>query len=621
MVFLTGTQIITGGLMALSLILVSVNFIFFMKTRETLKNLKHSLSERTRENALQSATLTALIGSLPDYIITTDHNVPHNVSAENNDYEDFITDGDGNERLLRTIKKPLAQDGVTVAILSISRDITAERAARLSAAVQQQYTKTLSDALAKITKSPTISSGVLKDAADVITMEGCLALKTFRVNVWFTKGNNTGLENISCYNSHIEGHCFQADFDLTVLSEYAKLLQTERLIITNEIDEQSFYSEEYSRILCAGLDAPIRVDGRLMGVVCAEQNRNDEYPQRREWQSEEQAFVSSLADLMALAIACHQRRKARDEAQSANRTKSAFISNMCHEMRTPLSVIMGMTEIIYSNDHLPPDAADGLDKIATSSTHLLGIINDISDFSKIEANVLELYPAEYAVMDMVGGSVRQNIMRKNDKPIIFEQNVKDINHASLIGDEPRIRQILNNLLSNAFKYTEKGKVTLTAKTEPGKAGDTAILTLSVSDTGKGMTKEQLGKLFDEYSRFDKNSPMIGYGTGLGLAITQRLVGLMDGTIQVESAADVGSLFIIRLPQRIPESDGLLRSRLTAITEMCRSFNRKGALDLISEINPQDGGTKALMAKITSALHENDFEEAEKHTAEYTSLLG
>ncbi|MCL2109459.1 MAG: response regulator, partial [Oscillospiraceae bacterium] len=244
-----------------------------------------------------------------------------------------------------------------------------------------------------------------------------------------------------------------------------------------------------------------------------------------------------------------QLAKERAEVEMGSKAKSAFLANMSHEIRTPMNAIWGITEILIQDDNLPEKVKEGLHKIYNSCDLLLGIINDILDFSKIEAGKLDILPAEYSVSDLINDSINLNIMRIGDKPIEFEVHVDESIPAKLIGDQLRIKQIMNNILSNAFKYTDKGKVTLNVFSEviEDSNAEKVTLVISVQDTGLGMTEEQVGKLFDEYSRFHQATSRSVEGTGLGLSITQRLISLMDGKIEVDSEPGKGTLFTIRLP--------------------------------------------------------------------------
>jgi len=237
-------------------------------------------------------------------------------------------------------------------------------------------------------------------------------------------------------------------------------------------------------------------------------------------------------------------------AKMANQAKSLFLAHMSHEIRTPMNSILGVTEILMQQETLPAKIDEGLGKIYSSCNLLLGIINDILDFSKIESGKLEVVPAQYKVANMINDALQLNVMRLASKPIDLELHIEETIPEKLVGDELRIKQILNNLLSNAFKYTDAGKVTLSIKTESADPllSDHVTLVLSVRDTGYGMSEKQLARLFEEYTRFHNKAGKTIEGTGLGLSIVKRLISIMGGEIHVESALNAGSYFVVRLPQ-------------------------------------------------------------------------
>ena len=229
-------------------------------------------------------------------------------------------------------------------------------------------------------------------------------------------------------------------------------------------------------------------------------------------------------------------------AEESNKAKSDFLARVSHEIRTPMNAILGITEIQLQDEKHPPITKEAFERIYNSGDLLLGIINDILDLSKIEAGKLVLSPGQYDTASLIHDTAQLNILRYETKPIEFVLEVKEDLPLLLIGDELRIKQILNNLLSNAFKYTEQGTVKLTVCAEEN------TLVFKVSDTGQGMSPDQLEKLGTEYSRFNMEANRETEGTGLGMNITRNLVHLMNGSLSVESTFGVGSTFTVRLPQ-------------------------------------------------------------------------
>ena len=234
------------------------------------------------------------------------------------------------------------------------------------------------------------------------------------------------------------------------------------------------------------------------------------------------------------------------DAESANHTKSAFLAKMSHEIRTPMNAILGISGIQLQNESLSQNIKEAFARIFNSGDLLLGIINDILDMSKIEAGKLELMPVQYDVASMICDTVFLNMIKCENKSVEFILNVDENVPAALFGDELRIKQILNNLLSNAFKYTNAGEVELAVSAEY--ANDFVTLVFNVRDTGQGMTAEQLKMLFEDYSRFNLDANRATEGTGLGMSITRNLINQMEGNILVESEPDKGSLFTICLKQ-------------------------------------------------------------------------
>ena len=262
------------------------------------------------------------------------------------------------------------------------------------------------------------------------------------------------------------------------------------------------------------------------------------------------SLLSALLCVMLFRIA-----QAKLAADLKTQQKSNFLATMSHEIRTPLNAILGMTEIQMQNASHPPSTSEAFIKINNSGNLLLNIINDILDLSKIESGKLELVPVNYDVSSLINDIVQLNFIRYESKPIEFNLEIDENIPSTLVGDELRIKQILNNVLSNAFKFTDKGEVTLSAAAECIGRGGAILVTLvfQVKDTGQGMTAEQVSKLFDESTRFNMEANRTTEGAGLGMTITRNLIELMYGKITVKSAVGEGTTVTVRLPQK---TDGI-----------------------------------------------------------------
>jgi adenylate cyclase len=248
---------------------------------------------------------------------------------------------------------------------------------------------------------------------------------------------------------------------------------------------------------------------------------------------------AELADLV------EKLKVARDAADQANRTKSNFLANMSHELRTPLNAIIGYSEILQEDaaDKGDTTQIDDLQRIESAGRHLLALINNILDLSKIEAGKMDVFIEEVDVEALIEEvvSIVKPLADKN------ENVVKVICPADIGGfrsDQTKVKQCLLNLLSNANKFTSKGTLTLTAARE-----DNARISFRVSDTGVGMTKEQLGRLFEAFSQADASTTKRFGGTGLGLAITKHFCAMLGGDVAVESSPGNGSSFTITFPDR------------------------------------------------------------------------
>ncbi|MDR2180021.1 MAG: response regulator [Synergistaceae bacterium] len=261
-------------------------------------------------------------------------------------------------------------------------------------------------------------------------------------------------------------------------------------------------------------------------------------------------FISSLALGMTIKFQTHVYEEEKKKAESASRAKSEFMATMSHEIRTPLNAIIGLSEIQLQKS-LPTETHNDLEKIYSAGSSLLAVINDMLDISKIEAGSLELVRVEYGTPSLINDAVQLNIVRIGSKSITFDLDLDETLPTGLYGDELRMKQILNNLLSNAFKYTKAGNVSLQVSWEE-RNGD-ALLTFVVRDTGVGIQKKDFEKLFSKYNQLDAKANREIEGTGLGLSITKKLLDMMGGTISVDSVYGKGSVFTVTIPQKITDA--------------------------------------------------------------------
>ena len=553
--------------------------------------------------------------------------------------------------------------------------------------IAESYESKLGSALAKITKTSELTAGNLKAAVAIISEEGCVALGVTRVGIWQVDLQKQWLINLASFSLDEYAHELQENFSFQDKPDYIRLLSTERLLVINDAATDTILpnlQETYGPELVSLLDAPVRIGGELVGVVCIEQCHSG-----RQWSIEEQNFASSLADFTALAIESAQRfqimqelklSKRRTEtlmsnlpgmvyqclndppdftfsfvsegsialtgytpeelmgnnalkffdmihpedvepleelnrqtlsvglpleatfrmvmkdgtvkwvwersrvveynddgtprllegfytditeqrrleaAELANKAKDEFLANMSHEIRTPMNAILGMTDMTLRQNP-PLHIQENLYNIKSAAKSLLGIINDILDFSKIEARAVVITPEPYGVASLLNDIVTMIRIRIDHKPLEFIVEDSPSLPRALVGDQTRLKQIMINLLSNAVKFTTVGHIRLTLSAEPTGQADTVLLKGRVEDTGRGIKKEDLPRLFGIFSQVDTKKNRNLEGTGLGLAITKNLLELMGGSIEVSSEYGQGACFTFTLPQKVADASPLAR---------------------------------------------------------------
>lgn len=262
--------------------------------------------------------------------------------------------------------------------------------------------------------------------------------------------------------------------------------------------------------------------------------------------------IAIVNDLTTQINLINELNEAKEAAILSNEAKSSFLANMSHEIRTPMNAIIGISEILLQND-FDTETENYIMSIKNSGLGLLAIINDILDFSKIESGKFEIIENEYIFSSLISDIINVIGIRLIDKPINFLVNINPNLPSGMIGDEIRLKQILINILGNAVKFTNEGFIKLFVEFEEDINDNSIILLIKISDSGIGIKKEDISKLFNVFSQVDTRKNRNINGTGLGLAISKNLCELMNGNIELESKYKKGTTFTIKVKQKINDT--------------------------------------------------------------------
>ena len=407
-------------------------------------------------------------------------------------------------------------------------------------------------ALAELANHRAISQGNLETAFKIITQKAANALEVERVGVWLFNGDRTKLQCISLYERRNQIHSAGLERNLADYPIYFKALASARTIVVTDtrtdlrVQELSDELLEPKNIISL-IDTSIWVGGEVVGTVLCEQIETP-----RTWELSEQNFVSSIAEFVALTLeVCDRKRaesalrEAKEAAEVANRAKSTFLGNISHDLRTPLSSMLGITEALQDQVYglVSPQQRQYLNMLESSGKNLLELINQILDLTDIESSKIELQLAATSIQGLCDSSlsfVKHLAFQKNIQ--LSVQVPEELEPIQV--DEPRIRQVFINLLTNAIKFTkEGGKVWI--EVQPNSTNE--YIFFSVVDTGIGMLSDDLFKLFQPFVQVENSSTHRSTGTGLGLVMVQKIVELHGGTVHAESQLGKGSRFTVKLP--------------------------------------------------------------------------
>jgi len=317
-----------------------------------------------------------------------------------------------------------------------------------------------------------------------------------------------------------------------------------------EADQMAFKRRNIASIMIV----PIDVDNKFWGIInfCA-------CAKVRTFTEMERSILTTVSNMIASSVLQNETTKnlliKSKEALAATEAKTSFLANMSHEIRTPMNAIMGMSELALREKSLPI-ACEHINTIKAAGTNMLRILNDILDISRIEHGKFEISLLPYKISSLLANTIRMVKMRAADKNMPFFVDVAPDIPTELIGDEPRINQVLLNLLTNAIKFTNDGFVRFSVTGE--KAEDEFyIVRFSVTDTGIGIKEEDISNLFQSFTQVDTKRSRSNEGSGLGLSITKELVERMNGSISVRSDYGAGSTFTVHLKQKISSKSPLV----------------------------------------------------------------
>jgi signal transduction histidine kinase len=345
----------------------------------------------------------------------------------------------------------------------------------------------------------------------------------------------------------------QVDIVQDIIGETRTHAQATLLKVMNTVTDDAFIDDIRRFIDLSTLDRRMR----RTDTISIEYMNKDKFWRRGRFIASKRDAKGHLIRVMWLAEDIDNEKKERNElidaserAIAASEAKSSFLSNMSHEIRTPINAVLGMNEMILRESDDKNIVAYS-ESIRTAGSTLLGLVNDILDFSKIEAGKMEIIPVDYDLSSVINDLVNMIQTRADDKGLQLILKISKEVPKLLHGDEVRIKQVVTNILTNAVKYTEKGSVTFSIDYEkiPGDT-DNVLLDISVMDTGIGIKREDMKKLFSEFDRIEEERNRKVEGTGLGMSITKRLLEMMDSTLEVESVYELGSKFSFKLKQKV-----------------------------------------------------------------------
>ncbi len=479
-------------------------------------------------------------------------NVAKRARGESGSYEVSLLRPDGSLVPCQVNATPLHDEqGVKIGSFAMFTDITERKRSEQALRDSERRLRAQNDVLVSLATNNVMITGDLEAAIREITESAARTLNVERAGVWLLDGQETKLTCVDAYEQASNRHSEGGELLVADHPAYFEALRSSRVIVAQDARTDARtkdFADGYlvPHQIASRLDGAIRRDGKLIGVLC-----HEHVGRPRAWAPDEEQFVGSLADLVSLAIQARDRHRyeadlhaAKEAAEAASRAKSEFLANMSHEIRTPMTAILGFTESLLDPTLSDQERLGAIQTVHRNGEHLLSVINNILDLSKIEAGRMTVESIRCSPCQILAEVASMIKVRADGKNLSFEIECPLPIPDTIRTDPTRLRQILINLIGNSIKFTEVGGVRLVATFLPG---DSPLMQFDVIDRGIGMSSDQAARLFEPFSQGDTSTARQFGGTGLGLVISKRFAQMLGGDIVlISTRLNAGSQFRVTI---------------------------------------------------------------------------